>query len=228
MTTSLKITPVSVRKQVEDGLRAAIAAGKFLPGDHLPDRLLCETFGTSRSVVREAIRLLEAEGLVQVHPNRGPFVASLTVEEAADIYEIRAALEAVAGEGFAMRAGSEDRAELKGIFEELRASDVDRHKLLELKRRFYDVLTRGSGNQLIKGMLDRLLTRNSQLRALSLSSDGRLAQTVEEIGRVMEAIDRHDGPAAAAACRAHIRAAAEVALRILRERAQQTDSVAAG
>ena len=64
MQRSLKIVPQPVRRQVEDALREAIVTGRFLPGDHLPDRVLCEAFGTSRSVVREAVRLLEAEGLV--------------------------------------------------------------------------------------------------------------------------------------------------------------------
>lgn len=221
---SLKITPLSVRSQVEAGLRAAITSGRFLPGDHLPDRLLCETFGTSRSVVREAIRLMEAEGLVVVHANRGPFVATLSMEEAADIYEIRASLEALAGEGFATKASDEDRAELRRVYEELRSAGVDRDQLIDIKRRFYEVLTRGSGNKLIKGMLDRLLIRNSQLRALSLSSKGRLPETIEEIGRIMHAIERKDGVAAASACRAHIKAAAQVALRILAERERRPDT----
>ncbi|MBB2928953.1 GntR family transcriptional regulator [Paraburkholderia silvatlantica] len=221
---SLKVTPLSVRSQVEAGLRTAITSGRFLPGDHLPDRLLCETFGTSRSVVREAIRLMEAEGLVVVHPNRGPFVATLSMEEAADIYEIRGSLEALAGEGFATRASDDERAELRRVYEELRAAGVDRDQLIDIKRRFYEVLTRGSGNKLIKGMLDRLLIRNSQLRALSLSSEGRLPETLAEIGRIMTAIERKDGAAAAHACRAHIKAAAEVALRILAERETQPEA----
>ena len=92
MDSSLKIIPRPVRQQVEDGLRDAIVSGRFAPGEHLPDRALCELFGTSRSVVREAVRLLEAEGLIIVHPNRGPFVATMSVAEATEIYEVRAAL----------------------------------------------------------------------------------------------------------------------------------------
>lgn len=220
MSSSLKVVPQPVRKQVEDGLRAAIVSGRFLPGDHLPDRMLCETFGTSRSVVREAVRLLEAEGLVTVHANRGPFVAMLSVEEATDIYEVRAALEALAGEGFAVRATDAERAELRAVYKELRGirSMKSRDGLLDVKRRFYEILTRGSRNALATQMLERLLIRNAQLRATSLSSESRLPQTVKEIGRIMDAIEERDAAATGAACRAHVRAAADVALRILRER----------
>jgi DNA-binding GntR family transcriptional regulator len=219
MSSSLKVVPQPVRKQVEDGLRAAIVSGRFLPGDHLPD-MLCETFGTSRSVVREAVRLLEAEGLVTVHANRGPFVAMLSVEEATDIYEVRAALEALAGEGFAVRATDAERAELRAVYKEL--CDIRTRKsrdgLLDIKRRFYEILTLGSRNVLVTQMLERLLIRNAQLRATSLSSENRLPQTVIEIGRIMDAIEQRDAEATGAACRAHVRAAADVALRILKER----------
>ncbi|PLZ02192.1 GntR family transcriptional regulator [Burkholderia sp. WAC0059] len=220
MSSSLKVVPQPVRRQVEDALRAAIVAGRFLPGDHLPDRLLCETFGTSRSVVREAVRLLEAEGLVVVHPNRGPFVAMLSVEDARDAYEVRAALEALAGEGFARRASEAERAALRAVYEELRdaPAGISRDALLDLKRRFYEILTTGSRNALATRMLERLLIRNSRLRATSLSSPNRLPKTVEEIGRIIEAVERRDAAAAAAACRAHVEAAADVAIRILRER----------
>lgn len=220
-SNSLKVVPQPVRRQVEDGLRAAIISGRFLPGDHLPDRMLCETFGTSRSVVREAVRLLEAEGLVVVHPNRGPFVAILSVEDATDIYEVRAALEALAGEGFAVRATDEQRAMLRAVYQELcdARADISREAMLDTKQRFYEILTRGSGNALATRMLERLLIRNSQLRATSLSSPDRLPKSAEEIGRVVEAIERKDPVATGAACRAHVQAAAEVAIRILRERA---------
>jgi DNA-binding GntR family transcriptional regulator len=219
MHSSMKIVPRPVRQQVEDGLRDAIVSGRFLPGDHLPDRALCEIFGTSRSVVREAVRLLEAEGLIVVHPNRGPFVASMSVAEATEIYEVRAALEALAGEGFAMRASDAERAALRAVYEELCQADAagPRQALLDIKQRFYEILTRGSRNSYAARMLDRLLSRNAQLRAMSMSRADRLPQTILEIGEIMEAIERRDAVAAGVACRAHVHQAAQVALRILGE-----------
>jgi GntR family transcriptional regulator, trigonelline degradation regulator len=217
---SLKVAPLPVRRQVEDRLRDAIVTGHFLPGEHLSDRALCETFGTSRSVVREAVRTLEAEGLVVVLPNRGPFVASLSVQEAAEIYEVREALEAMAGEGFALRATDEERAALRRIYEELRCCgpEADRHVLLDIKRRFYEVLTNGSRNTYGARMLERLLSRNAQLRAMSLSSPDRLPKTVAEISLIVDAVEKRDAKAAAEACRNHVRQAAAVALWILGER----------
>jgi DNA-binding GntR family transcriptional regulator len=217
MQPSLKIIPQPVRRQVEDALREAIVGGRFLPGEHLPDRVLCEAFGTSRSVVREAVRLLEAEGLIVVHPNRGPFVAPLSVDEAREIYEVRAALESLAGAGFARHATAAQRAALNAVYEELRdrGPACDRNSLLDIKRRFYDILTQGCGNAYAARMLDRLLSRNAQLRATSLSRPDRLPRTIAEIGDIIVAIERHDPAAAAAACRRHVEQAAAVALAIL-------------
>lgn len=218
--TILKIVPRPMRRQVEDGLRKAIVSGVFPPGAHLPDRMLCEAFGASRSVVREAVRLLEAEGLVVLRPNRGPFVATISVAEAKQIYELRAALEGLAGEGFALRASDADRATLRRIHEELAASGpgTPRETLLDIKHRFYETLTRGCGNVYVARSLARLLNRNSQLRATSFAAPGRLPFTIAEIGRIVDAVDRRDAKAAGDACREHVREAEAAALLMIAAR----------
>lgn len=224
----LRVVPQPVRRQVENGLRKAIITGLFPPGTHLSDRLLCETFGASRSVIREAIRLLEAEGLVVVQPNRGPFVACISVAEASEIYELREALEGLAGRGFALRAREDERATLRSIYEELAAAGpaTSRETLLDIKRRFYEVLTEGSRNTYVSRALSQLLNRNSQLRATSLSAPGRLAHTVIELRRIVDAVERRDAKGAGAACRSHVRHAARAALRIIRKR-EAADAAAA-
>lgn len=220
MGETLRIVHQPMRKQVEDGLRAAIVNGRFAPGEHLPDRVLCDLFGASRSVVREAVRLLEAEGLVTVLPNRGPFVTSLSVAEAEQIYEVRGVLEALAGECFARNATETERQELRAIWEELARSGeaAMREELLAIKRRFYDVMLAGARNPYVARMLDQLLNRNMQLRAMSLSEPGRLKWTIRELRRVIEAIERRDADEAFLACREHVQRAAETALRLLKAR----------
>ena len=160
LPTSLRVQPQPVRQQVEEQLRGAIISGTLAPGSHLSDRSLCEQFGVSRSIIREAVRLMEAEGLVTVVPYRGPFVAFLSAAEAAQVYEVRGALEALAGEGFAQRASDEERADLRRVYEELAATGpaAGREALLDLKRRFYDVLLRGSRNAYVGRMLGNCST----------------------------------------------------------------------
>jgi DNA-binding GntR family transcriptional regulator len=217
---TLRVVPLQMRRLVEDGLRKAILDGRFKPGEHLPDRMLCELFGASRSVVREAVRLLEAEGLITVQPNRSPFVALISAAEASQIYEVRGVLEALAGEGFAVRATDAERDELRRVFDRLALMEpgAGQAALLAIKQEFYDILLRGCRNPLVARMLDQILNRNRQLRAMSLSDPGRLTHTIAEIRRVMDAIEHRDPEGAWDACRIHVRRAGAVALRILRER----------
>ncbi|WP_254070342.1 GntR family transcriptional regulator [Acidisphaera sp. L21] len=216
----------STRRQVEEAVRAAVVGGRFAPGQHLPDRVLCEEFGASRSVIREAVRLLEAEGLVNVLPNRGTFVAFLTAAEATQIYEVRGVLEALAGEGCAIRATDAERASLRDIYERIAKVDENAGQgvLLGLKQEFYDALLRGCHNPLVARMLDQVLNRNTQLRAMSMSEPGRLKHTVAELRRVVEAIEQRDPEGAWDACRIHVRRASTIALRILRQREEAAKS----
>ena len=94
----------TLRDLTTDKLREAIMAQRFKPGQHLVERDLCEQTGVSRSSVREALRHLEAEGLVERRGNRGLFVASITPDEARQIYEVRAAIEPEMARLFAARA----------------------------------------------------------------------------------------------------------------------------
>ncbi len=218
----IRLASQPLRRQLEEHLRRAITEGVYPPGAHLSDRELCEQFGVSRSIVREAVRLLEAEGLVTLMPYRGPFVAFLSVEEAAQIYEIRAALEGLAGAGFAQRASAAQHGELRAVYGALAAiaPGVDKRELLETKRRFYDVLLAGCGNAYVARMLAQVLNRNTQLRATSLSAPDRLPNTIREIGAIVDAVLRRDPDAARRACIAHVEAAAAVALAILSESEQ--------
>ena len=109
------------------------------------------------------------------------------------------------------------RAALRAVYEELRdrGPAENRQALLDMKRRFYDILSQGCGNAYAARLLDRLLCRNTQLRATSLSNPDRLPRTIAEIGEIIAAIENHDPAGTAAACRRHVEQAAAIALAIL-------------
>src|SRR4051812_16406381 len=86
--------------QVAEFIREGILSGQFLAGSRITERQICEETGASRSSVREAIRLLETEGYLTSIPNRGSVVATLTAQEAAEIYQVRAVLEGLAVRNF--------------------------------------------------------------------------------------------------------------------------------
>src|SRR5215475_3289333 len=98
LQSTLRIEDVpTVRAMVAQKLREAIMSGKLKPGQRLVERELCEMTGVSRPSIREALRLLEADGLVNTVPHRGPMVSTISLEEARQLYAARAVLEGFAG-----------------------------------------------------------------------------------------------------------------------------------
>ncbi|MDE2573012.1 MAG: GntR family transcriptional regulator [bacterium] len=226
MDTSMRVARVAapLRQQITENLRRAITEGRFLPGQRLVERELCELTGVSRTSIREALRQLESEGLIKIIPHRGPVVATVSLEEAAEIYEIRAVLEALAGRLFAERATTEQRKELQAVFRELEATlkRGDASEGLRVKSRFYEILMRGSGNAALMTFLSSIQGRITMLRATSLSHPGRAAKTLQEIRILMGAIKARDGDAAWQACLDHVRSAQAVAMGILRKGTDDT------
>ena len=96
------LASVEARAQSEtDKLREAILSGAFSPGQKLVEKDLWQSLGISRTVVREALQHLQAEGLINIIPYKGPVVATLTLQDANELYEVRASLESLACAGFA-------------------------------------------------------------------------------------------------------------------------------
>jgi DNA-binding GntR family transcriptional regulator len=206
-----------IRQQVTDAIRDAIVQMRLMPGDRLVERELMEWSGVSRATVREAIRQLEADHLVKTSPQRGAEVCAPTPQEAAELYEIRAVLEGLAGRQCAVNATAAQVRTLRRAFETMRktAEGSQRPTMVQAKARFYEALFAGAANETVKEILFGLQARVTVLRSISMAQPGRLAATVEEVGKIVEAVEARDPEAAAAACEAHVRAAGAVALAAL-------------
>lgn len=213
-----------VREQVLLKLRQAIMDRTFAPGQRLLERQLCEMTGVSRTSVREALRQLEAEGLVEMVPNQGPIVARISAAEAQELYEVRAVLEGLAGRSFAARASEAqiDRlAEAVDAIEEVVAAG-EQHRLLELKDLFYDILLEGAGNATAAHMLGGLHARITFLRSTTLGQAGRPAHTVAELRGILEQAQARNPDEAERLCIDHVRRAGAIAVAAL-EAAEEAD-----
>lgn len=209
----------TLRQQVADKLRSAILQGSFAPGTKLVERDLCEMLGVSRTVLREALQTLGAEGLITNVPHKGPAVATITAKEARDIYSVRAALEALAGKGFALNATEKQMRSLRAALDRLEeaARNGSTHELLEIKNQFYATLLEGCGNAVVAQMLTLLNNRITLLRRMSLSRPGRSNETLAELKEIVSAIEQRDGNRAHQLCAAHVEKAAAVALANMQE-----------
>jgi DNA-binding GntR family transcriptional regulator len=208
-----------LREQASEALRNAIVSLELPPGYRLRERELIERLAVSRTTVREALRELESEGLVTVIPQRGAVVATLSAREAADLYEARVAIEALVVRRFVERAPDPAIAELREAVEEFTALSErggEIREMLAAKDRFYDVLVRGASSPPLQQLLGSLQARVRQLRATSLSQDGRPKQAAQELRELLEAIAARDVDAAERLSSAHVRAAASTGLGALR------------
>lgn len=217
--TVLRITeqPQLLRDQAFERLRDAIITGHFAPGARLIERDLCEKMSVSRTSIREVLRRLEAEKLIHVEPRRGPVVARVTRKQVAEIYEVRALLEAALVRRFALEASTEDIAALRRIYEDLRiareAADVP--AIVVLTRRFTEHMMQVIDHELISDIHQKLIARISVLRVLAIAEPGRLQQSARELAVVMDAIERRDADMAAQSLTTYVLNAADAALKRL-------------
>lgn len=206
-----------LREQVAERLRMAIVTGRFRPGERLIERELCDMMGVSRTSLREALRELQADGLITLKPNKGMSVAVLTEETARSIYEVRQMLEGLAARLFARRATAEQMQALRASVEDLAVvyDNFSVERFIAAKAHFYDVLLEGAGNQVAADLLRRIHTRASQLRVMSLSSAERAQKSIRELRAFCDALEARDEELAWRLCLEHVENAADAALRTI-------------
>lgn len=210
-----------LRQQVETALREAIVDGKLKPGQRLTERELTDRIGVSRTLVREALRQLESEGLITVIANRGAVVRELTRVEVQDLYEIRAVLEGLAARRFTQHADEEKRKLADGAATDAIAAyrAADPVRALEAKNRFYAVLVAGAASESLTTMLATLHMRIRQWRAIGMThprrSPGRAAEAIRGLTAIWSAIRKRDAAAAELATRDEARRGAAELMRLL-------------
>lgn len=204
----------TLRKQVADALRAAIAYGELKPGERLVERVLCKRIGVSRTSLREALRELENEGLVTNLPNRGLIISRLDKKITKDVFDVRASLEALISRQFCEAASDAQIANVRDAFAAVKTAYRKNagRDAIEAKTRFYDVLMAGAGNGEAERMLRSIHIRVSQLRVLSLSSNERRKASLIELEQLVQALAERDGPRAEQLSRDHVEMAARSAL----------------
>ena len=212
--------PRTLREIALERLRTAIVEHHFPPGARLTERELCEQMGVSRSVVREVIRHLETEGLVESVPHHGPIVARLDAATAAEIYEIRGLLEAGAARDAAQTATPQAIALLRNALERIGSAYAaqDHHGVLQATTDFYEAMFTAGGKRVTWDVVKRLNSRISWLRSMTIASPGRSVSGLGQMEKIFRAIEERRPDAAAEASREHVANAAALAQALLAER----------
>lgn len=207
-----KLSPIRLdsyqplREVVCETLREAIRDGILEPGERLMEIQIAEELGVSRTPVREAIRKLELEGYVVMLPRRGTYVANLSIKDINEVYEIRASIDALAA-GLAAERITDDELEqmermLVATVEAFEKGNMDR--VVEYDTKFHDVLYCASRNDRLVGIINNLREQLTRFRSISMAYPGRMKKTMEEHGRMVEAIAQRDVELAQQLARQHM------------------------
>jgi DNA-binding GntR family transcriptional regulator len=201
-----------MRERIHERLRTAILAGEIAAGTPMIEAEVAERLGASRTPVREALRRLEAEGLLEPRGGRGTVVRSVSLDEVNCVFEIREALEPLAARRAARRAQAEDVARLREIVERMREAIGDPAAMEKHDTAFHDAILRLADGDRLKRMLTDLREELIVWRFRSLASGARRAETVAEHARIVDAIEAGDETAASSASVDHVRRSREAVL----------------
>jgi DNA-binding GntR family transcriptional regulator len=197
------IAQQSLHDELLNRLRTMIIDGQFVPGDKIPERQLCIQFGVSRTPLREALKVLAAEGLVDLAPNRGAMVAALTPDEQEECLPMVATIESLAGELACASITDEEIAAIKashaGMLAAYEAGDVN--GLLALNRQFHRGIVVATRNPLLAAIHDTLFFRVGWDR---LAHYRPTAEALADHGKIIEALEARQSQRLAGLLQHHI------------------------
>ena len=203
-------------RSVYDWVLTQIRIGALRPGDRLTETDLAQRLQLSRTPVREALRQLEADGLVTHVPRVGATVRSLDYSEVMELYEMRTVLEATAARMAARAASDIEISELEEINADLAAAIGDAQRAYELNRMLHETLAKAAKNRFLIKSMESLQKALLILGTSTLADEVRARQAVAEHDAVLKAIRARDGEAAEARMRTHLEASHRARLRQLR------------
>lgn len=195
--SDLSVARDTLQQRVAVRLRQLLVEGVLAPGTKLNERELCERLGVSRTPLREAVRLLAAEGLVTLDPGRGAFAPVLSPDDVAHTFDVIAVLEGLAAEQAAEHITDAELAELRALQHEMQAA-YERRDLpgyYRLNARIHDLLSLASRNPVLRSTWQQLNARMHALRFRSNQDEAKWAQALKEHAQMLKALQARDGPA---------------------------------
>lgn len=205
---------VGLGRPIHEALRRQILTGRLRPGDRLVEGELARAYGVSKSPLREALKTLQHEGLVEAIPRRGYLVTPITVKQVQDLFDLRLILERETAHRAARSAGPEQVAELRRLVgDPYVVGDVDSQaRFLAQNKAFHLAVARLAGNQRLVTLLDRLLDDLERLFHLGLDVRDRAQALVAEHVELVDAVTARDPDRAARVVEAQIGNARQMVL----------------
>ena len=213
--TTLPLAPRALYEEVAESLRQRIFNRELAPGSWIDELKIAEAFGISRTPLREALKVLAAEGLVTMKVRRGAYVTEVSEQDLAEVYHLLSLLESDAAGTVAAKANPAELAELQVLHQQLEAAATpgqqDREQFFRINEQFHMRLLDIASNRWSRQMVVDLRKVMKLNRHNSLLKSGRIEESLAEHRRLMAAIAQRDAIAAAARMQEHFRNGLEAA-----------------
>ena len=201
--SAVTLTPRALYEEVAELLRQRIFASELEPGSWIDELRLAEEYGISRTPLREALKVLAAEGLVTMKVRRGAYVTEVNEKDQRDVYHLLSLLESDAAGVVATEATDGELQELQALHQDLIAAATDREKFFQINERFHLRLLEIANNRWRNQMVDDLRKVMKLNRHNSLFKSGRLKESLKEHQAIMDALLARDAAATVQCMKAH-------------------------
>ena len=177
-----RIQRQSLHLEVADNLRDMIVEGALLPGQRISEGDLCEQFGISRTPMREALKVLASEGLVEIKPNRGTRVSEITLEDIDELFEAVSGIERLCGELATEKLTESNLENLKNLHQRMtnHFKNGQRHDYFRLNQETHNLIVQLSGNSVLRDIHANIMIKVRRARYLAILSVERWEQSVQE------------------------------------------------
>ncbi|MEH6577020.1 MAG: GntR family transcriptional regulator [Amphritea sp.] len=211
----------SLHEEIADHLRTMIIENELPEGERIDENALCEELGISRTPLREALKVLQSEGLVTIEPNRGSRVATITEQEFDELFEVISGLERMAAELAAERATD---AELKRL-EQLQTrmenhyQKEDRQSYFAINQTIHRAIVAMAKNESLETLHNQLLNKAGRGRFMAIGSDQRWEEAIDEHRQLLDALKQRQGTQAGQILLEHVRHTGDAAVSALQGKA---------
>lgn len=204
-----------LRDVVFNTLREAILTGKLVPGERLMENQLADKLGVSRTPVREALRMLELESLVELVPRKGAQVLDMSDKDINDILEVRGALESLATSIACKKMKDEGVQQLKKLEEDFERAieENDLERIIEIDETFHDLIFESTGNDKLTQIYGNLRIQLYRYRMAHVKADATITAIVAHHRGILRAIENHDSEDGARVAHGHIKYHSDFILR---------------
>lgn len=205
-TVTDAIARKSLHDEVVSRLRDLIVGGEMKPGTRINERLLCERFAISRTPLREALKVLASEGLVELTPNRGATVSEFTIDDIDEMFPVIGALEALAGELACRHITEEELAEIRALHYRM-VAHFKKGELLDyfhLNQAIHEQILAAARNPTLSNIYRSLAGRISPARYRANMTTARWQEAVDEHERILKALETRDGEGLSHILREHL------------------------